>query len=861
MEQANKYEFIKRIGYGGMAEVFQAKLHLPDGAQRVVAVKRIHSHLRDEENFVRMFLAEAGITLSLNHPNIVQAEELGRFGDNLFIAMEFVDGLDLARLTQRSSGDRPILTPLQIAYVGHEVARGLSYAHALKGANNKPLGLVHRDISPQNILLSKDGEVKITDFGLAKATALLTGTTKPREVAGKIAYISPEQAYGYPVDRRADIYSLGVTLYEQLAWRRLFLGETDIQTLENVRRGEIPPLPKEQHVPATLELIVRKALARDRAERYQTASQIARELQEVVLSAEHPLSGEILRKPMMKLCPDGMCRETPKEEEQNSKVGRVFVAAPVDRRPPSVPERTVQSRRRAANAPPPIPSSQAKTGKYVAEGATKGQFGDKKSKGLAPTQVIGSYVIERRLPHVSERFTYLAKRRGTVGFSKKVVIRRLDLDMSKDASHIGALVKRLNIAEELSDANVVGVSDVVAQGSDYFVISEYIPGRDLATLLESKGEIAPEVVLHAVMQVLHGLESIHGFRRSDAEETAVVHGDICAENILLTESGLVKLLGFGLGSTTVGEKGNQSELAFFQSPPDQKADLYQVGIVLYECLSGKRLEPRDLHIPPIRNSVSDIDPKLEAIMERALHVDPKKCFQTAEEFYDALAGFVPPSTAINLRRSTRKYLAELNQESPTTPQRPSVAPEVRIKRAEPPLVYVLVQDQVFTEEFRVMVEDPWEHDHSFEYRLLDGREAEEQAVNLLNEGLQVPVAVVFGELSVALEAPLLAALRRHCCAKIIVTASPQSEILTFATNFCGLDSVVQVPFELMDLTRVLTPTASPCRLECPVIGLQETVEALRTRERELMTAMDALAKANIRAATLAENPDVPEEES
>ena len=266
-----------------MAEVYKGRIQGPAGFERVFVVKRILPHLSEEPTFIRMFVEEAKLSARLNHPNIVQIFELGSVEGEYFISMEYIRGRDLAdtmRAIWKTMGPpRPEL----VAYVGREACRALSYAHSLTDDNGNPLGMIHRDVSPSNIMLSYEGGVKLLDFGIAKALGEAPETTKSGTMKGKYAYMAPEQTEGDDVDSRIDIFSCGIVLHEVLTGRRLFKGANDIQTIERVRRCEVPP-PSFQNpmCPPELDNVVLKALARNRDERFATAAEMADALDDVV---------------------------------------------------------------------------------------------------------------------------------------------------------------------------------------------------------------------------------------------------------------------------------------------------------------------------------------------------------------------------------------------------------------------------------------------------------------------------------------------------------------------------------------------------------------------------------------------------
>lgn len=275
-----KYEIIERIGAGGMAEVFKASSTSLEGFKKLVAIKRVLPSLTQNERFVRMFLDEAKISLPLNHTNIVQTFDLGKAGNTYFIVMEYVEGTNLKSVIENLADDGKRLSVAEAAHIGLELCQGLAHAHRKTDGEGDPLNIVHRDVSPPNVLVSADGEIKITDFGLAKAKSQAEATD-PGVVKGKFGYLSPEAAQGEDVDGRTDIFAVGILLWEMLTGRRLFLGESDHDTLQLVREAEIPPLADYgRDVPPTFERILRRSLARSVDDRYQSAERLGSDLAE-----------------------------------------------------------------------------------------------------------------------------------------------------------------------------------------------------------------------------------------------------------------------------------------------------------------------------------------------------------------------------------------------------------------------------------------------------------------------------------------------------------------------------------------------------------------------------------------------------
>jgi len=234
-----EYYLTKRIAYGGMAELFRARRRTGvEGFEKILAIKKILPHLSSDRDFITMFINEAKIAAQLSHENIVQIFDFGKFEESYYLAMEYVWGNSLKAIQTKAQEQG---LPLNLAlYTISRACMGLDYAHRKKGTGSETLDIVHRDISPQNILVSYEGEVKLVDFGIAKA-AFQSAETKSGVFKGKIPYMSPEQVMGGHIDRRSDIFSLGIVLYELLTGQRLFQGVSEFEIIEKVKTCQITP--------------------------------------------------------------------------------------------------------------------------------------------------------------------------------------------------------------------------------------------------------------------------------------------------------------------------------------------------------------------------------------------------------------------------------------------------------------------------------------------------------------------------------------------------------------------------------------------------------------------------------------------
>jgi len=282
-ETIGRYEVVGRLAMGGMAEILLGRLRGPSGFERAVVIKRILPHLAEQPAFVDMFLDEARLAARIQHRNVVQVHELGQDGKNLFLTMEYLEGENAAGIIRRSLlKDEEGLGVALCAFIVAEACAGLHAAHELKDPEGNALSLVHRDVSPQNIFVTYGGGVRVLDFGIAKA-ADRTAHTEVGQLKGKFEYMAPEQCRGKPIDRRCDVFALGIVLYELLTRRRLFKRDTKLAVLEAVcREMPAPPSSLVEGCPPSLDHVALKALAKHADDRYATAADLRRDLMAVV---------------------------------------------------------------------------------------------------------------------------------------------------------------------------------------------------------------------------------------------------------------------------------------------------------------------------------------------------------------------------------------------------------------------------------------------------------------------------------------------------------------------------------------------------------------------------------------------------
>ena len=335
-----RYHLIKQLAVGGMGEVWLARQKGLEGFEKLVVVKTLRSHLKEEQDFVNMFFDEARIAAALTHPNIAQIYDLGEEKGEYFIAMEYVHGTSLKDMADYAHEvERPVPLALKCRAIA-DAAGALDFAHQAKTPSGQPLALIHRAVSPQNILIGFNGAVKLIDFGVAKAANKLVRTATG-VIKGKHAYMSPEQAYGQPLDGRSDVFGLGIVFWELLTGERLFKRESELDTLRAVVGAEIkPPSHKDRTVPKALDAVVMRALERTTAQRYPTAGELREGIERFLTRARLPATAAHLAAYMHELFPDELeppstgdgeiTASTDSGPQQNAAVPRAASQAPGD---------------------------------------------------------------------------------------------------------------------------------------------------------------------------------------------------------------------------------------------------------------------------------------------------------------------------------------------------------------------------------------------------------------------------------------------------------------------------------------------------------------------------------------------------
>lgn len=359
-ERFGQYILMEHIATGGMAEVFKARMVGMEGFQKTVAIKRILPHLTDNDEFVTMFIDEAKLAAQLNHNNIIHIYDLGKIDRFYYIAMEYIEGRDLRTILSNCQ-DKGVTFPIPVAlHVATLIAAALDYAHHKKDFEDRALGLVHRDVSPQNVLISQDGDIKLCDFGIAKA-ASKASHTRAGALKGKLQYMSPEQAWGKDIDPRSDIFSLGLVLFEMLTGRKVFAGDSELSILEQVRNPEVsPPSTYNRDIPPDVDAIVLKALEPNREDRHASARQMQEELERAMREHGWSAGNADLQRFVEELfAPTG--HEAPEAAPDSPKPGAPLPVTPLgpppeppEEPPAKPPEEPEPAGEGDGEAPPPV---------------------------------------------------------------------------------------------------------------------------------------------------------------------------------------------------------------------------------------------------------------------------------------------------------------------------------------------------------------------------------------------------------------------------------------------------------------------------------------------------------------------------
>ncbi|MSP61415.1 MAG: serine/threonine protein kinase [Myxococcales bacterium] len=609
------YTLLEPLAKGGMGSLYLA-CRGEAGMEKLCVVKTVLRELADKE-YLQRFRDEAKVVVRLAHGNLVPVFDAGNVAGELYIAMEHIDGKDLRAVWNRCA-KKQIAFPVDVAcHLVKELLRGLQHAHTCRD-----LELVHRDVSPPNVLLAFSGEVKLTDFGLASSTLKLERTA-PGVIYGKVSYMSPEHARGEPLDGRTDQYAAGVILWELLTGRQL-VPSGDGDALERARNPRVaPPSSRASRVGRALDTIVMRALAPDRDDRFADCETFRAAL------AEH-LAREAPATDAARVA--AFLRELFDEEIEADRTRR---------------DRLVAGTRRGA-----IPEAQA-----MSEQEAGDDIDLHSSAGILGTLVEGRYQVSRLIGEGGMGRVYEAEH---VQIGKRVAMKVLHPSYTRSADAVQRFRREARAAASLGHPNIVDVTDsgTTPDGAVYFVM-EYLEGGDLADLIGKEGRQPIERAIHLGVQIARALHAAHA--------AGIVHRDLKPENIFLVERAgerdVVKVLDFGVARNVEhdGKKqrrltnpgmtmGTPEYMAPEQAagqPADARSDVYAAGAILYEMLSGdpphtganymEVLSKKASQVPdPIENRRPEVSRALAKLVMAALAKEPEARPQTMEELARAL---------------------------------------------------------------------------------------------------------------------------------------------------------------------------------------------------------------------------------
>jgi serine/threonine protein kinase/Flp pilus assembly protein TadD len=620
-----KFVLLKPLAQGGMGALYLA-VSGDRGMEKLCCIKTVLPHLADPEYLAR-FRDEAKVVVKLTHGNLVPVFDAGQVDGELYLAMEFIEGKDLRAVWNRCA-QKGIAFPVDIAvHLTKEVCRGLDYAHSFGG-----LKLVHRDVSPPNVLCAFSGEVKLTDFGLASSTLKLEKTA-PGVIYGKVSYMAPEQARGEPLDGRTDIYAAGIILWELLTGRQLFpQGKQAAADVLNVTRNPNidQPSKRTSRVPPALDAIVLRALAVDPAARYQTAEEMRAALAEFLATEAPATDAARMASFLRDLFGEEIERERSDRDEAVAKIPDLM---------------------RAADAPA---ASAAHAPTHLALGAERPApgAGPGGSVGLG-TVLDGRYKIRSLIGEGGMGRVYEAEH-AEIG--KRVAVKILHPVYSRTPEVVERFRREARAASRIGHPNIVDVTDsgTTTDGSVYFVM-EYLEGVELADIIDREGALAVPRALEIAIQICRALAAAHA--------AGIIHRDLKPENIFIVAregtAEFVKVLDFGIAkSAELEEKrserlthpgmamGTPEYMAPEQAagkPADFRVDIYAAGAILYEMLTGvppydgenfMEILSKKANEPPVPPRVlrPDVSEVVEQVVLKAMARDPAERFATMEVF-------------------------------------------------------------------------------------------------------------------------------------------------------------------------------------------------------------------------------------
>ena len=625
MQRLGPFELVRELAVGGMAELYLAKTTGVAGFEKYVALKTIHSNFAENPDFIAMLVNEAKLAVQLSHPNIAQTFDLGRVGDTYYMTMEYVDGIDVFRLL-RAAENRDLQLPFgACALIAHDLAAALDHAHSRCDVVGRPLGVVHRDVSPQNVMISYDGVVKLVDFGIAKASNFVRQTDGG--ITGKLYYLSPEQARGAQLDARSDIYSAGIVLYEMITGHPLYVETEFYLVLELSREGNVvPPSKLRPDVPPELERIVLRALEPQPERRYQHAGEFATDLHQFLRARALHFSGanlsaliaDLLERPTNDTDPlagDSVEFRRLNDAEVAHAVDSIFDQNSVIQLMQAEPLSADTAVTRLDDPPPELASNR-----------------------------FGAFEVHEQLGGGALATVH----RATLDDGREVALKRLPPDLADDATFTERFDDELRRVSRLRHPNLVELVEFGRVERVHFVAMELVRGATLGRLLLRRSPAPIGVALSIIAQLVDALVVVH---------QRAVHGDLTPANLMITTDGTVKLADLGIARALRGMAPIATAKLGYIAPEtatstlvDARTDVFAVGAIAWELIAGRPLfaargrdalleQLRALEIPPPSRYNEDCDASLDRTVLAALARRRDERMPSAVAFRDELRAF------------------------------------------------------------------------------------------------------------------------------------------------------------------------------------------------------------------------------
>lgn len=817
MTEIGSLHRLLELGRGGMARVWLAVSTGANDFRKLVVVKQLRPEMFGNERVRNMFLDEARLAAKLNHPNTVQTLEVAEQGDELFMVMEYLDGQPLDAIQRQG----PI--PLEaLVAVLIDACAGLHHAHELRDLDGSELGVVHCDVSPQNVFVTYTGHVKVVDFGIAKAAGNST-ESDVNVVKGKLNYMAPEQALSLPIDRRADVFSVGVMLYSALSGRRLWEGLADAEILERLKAGNIPrlvPRPVGLNAPPSeLVAICNRCLSAAASDRFATALELQAAFEDYADSSGGVFSRRELGAFLSRSFESQRARRRAVIEEKvkalsdgatiSDSVKRARAVLPEEQRRTSRPvaassnaDAGSSSGERAAMSPASSEAPVPLTTVATRSSSSNVAVADRKSLTSRPA------ANAWRMPEPYKLVARLSNPGLIFEAKDKTTRRGVTVQLLKGALSQEQLHTRYARAARLRHPNTVRLLDVGSVKQPVpvtYVVREHVTGHNLREVVEKEGALPAARALRICVEVLQSLR--------DAHEQGVIHGRLRPDHVLLVQHGPIigetaKVLGYWPSNATV----RREEEEVFCAPEqldgevEASADLYGVGAMLSFCLFG---EAPSKAAPPLTGNAA-----LDAFLRTALAAEPRARFTSAESMLSAIATIEWGNAPQEATRD--RYLAGRRVDKADMKLPPA---RNDLLSTRPETIWVIDGDPTF--DSPAVAEALNLLSQSFEVRRLGEADRELALEELASGRITPPWVVLFGGINVLVEETLLQILASSAeVSRMLVLGRGNYELLQKCVNDVGLDQYVCAPEQASDVV--------------------ESVQRLLSRTRRLVSHYDVV---------------------